>query len=142
GGGQEAALRALRHAQDVDSVQDRKHADHGPPDNWQGVGQDVDSGPDYTHGDHGCSDNWQEVGQDIDSGADHTRGDHRGPDNWHEVGQHIDSGPDPRRPRLLGQLARSWSGHRLRTRPTETTAARTTGKKLVRTSTPDQTITT
>src|SRR5271157_2284618 len=71
GGGQEAALRALRHAQDVDSVPDRNHADHGPPDNWQGVGQDIDSGPDHDHGDDGSPDNWQEVGQDIDSGPDH-----------------------------------------------------------------------
>ena len=30
GGGQEAALRALRHAQDVDSVQDRSHATTAP----------------------------------------------------------------------------------------------------------------
>src|SRR5208337_2412291 len=92
--GQEAALRALRHAQDVDSVQDRNHADHDPPDNWQGVGQDIDSGPDHDHGDDGSSDNWQEVGQDVDSRPDHDHGDDGSPDNWQEVGQDIDSRPD------------------------------------------------
>src|SRR5271157_4388694 len=94
GGGQEAALRALCHAQDVDSVQDRNHADDGPPDNWQGVGQDIDSGPDHNHGDDGPPDNWQGVGQGIDSGPDHNYGDDGPPDNWQGVGQGIDSGPD------------------------------------------------
>src|SRR5208282_3492753 len=94
GGGQEAALRALRHAQDVDSVQDRNHADHGASDNSQEVGQDIDSGPDHNHGDHGSSDNSQEVGQDVDSGPDHNHGNDGSSDNSQEVAQDIDSGPD------------------------------------------------
>ena len=77
-----------------DSVQDRNHADHDPPDNWQEVGQDIDSGPDHNHGDDGSSDNWQEVGQDVDSRPDHNHGDHGSPDNWQEVGQDVDSRPD------------------------------------------------
>ena len=53
------------YAQDVDSVQDRNHADHDPPDNWQEVGQDIDSGPDHNHGDHGSSDNPQGLAEGV-----------------------------------------------------------------------------
>ena len=59
-------------------------------------------------------------------------------------GRRLRTRPQPRRRRLLGQLARSWSGRPTpdQTTTMETTAPRTTRKKLVRTSTPDQTTTT
>ena len=53
----------------------------------------------------------------FNSGQDRNHADHGSSDNWQGVGQDIDSRPQPRGRQLLGQLARSWLGHRLRTRP-------------------------